>query len=514
VTAGNIRQATQADRPVLDVRGITKRFGPLVANDDISLSLARGEVLGLLGENGAGKSTLMNILSGLIRADAGEIVIEGETVEIASPRDAARLGVGMVHQHFMIVPTLSVAENIALGDRALRPFPFDLSAARAKIRQLCERLDLVLDPEAEASGLTIGEQQAVEIVKALSRDARILILDEPTAVLTREEAMRLFDAVTALARSGVSVILISHKLEDIFAVTDRVVVLRRGRKVLETATRETDADALVLAMVGEAVVLPAAERSSPPGDRLLEVEGVRLARADGSVAVNEVSFDLRAGEILAVAGVEGNGQRELAEAIAGLHPPVSGRIAFDGQAYGRGTKPNELRRRGLRHVSEDRLATGVLVEKPLRDNQLLGHLHAPHYNRYGWLRRRRAAQDTDQVIADFDVRAPGWAAPMRSLSGGNQQKMVLGRELASGLRLLIAAHPTRGLDVRTIGFIQRQLLALRDQGIAILLISSDLGEIWQLADRILVLGGGTAHGPVAVADTTTKAVGAWMAGHV
>ncbi|HUT48821.1 MAG TPA: ABC transporter ATP-binding protein [Alphaproteobacteria bacterium] len=502
-----------ASRPVLELNGITKRFGALAANDDITLALGRGEVLGLLGENGAGKSTLMNILAGLILPDAGEILIEGRLARIAAPRDAVSLGIGMVHQHFMIVPTLSVAENIALGNRTLRPLPLDLSGVRAKIRQITDDLGLPLDPDAATARLTVGEQQRVEIVKALSRDARILILDEPTAVLTRDEASGLFDAVKALAQTGVSVILISHKLEDIFAVCDRVAVLRRGRKVHETSTKDTDADGLVLAMVGESITAPAARRNSPPGKLLLELDGVALRRGDGSTAVDGVSFDLHAGEILAVAGIEGNGQRELAEAIAGLQPPEAGRIVYDGKVHTRGTRTMELRRRGLRLVPEDRHAAGMLVDKSLRENQLLSHLHARRYNRAGWLKRRSAARDAQTVIADFDVRATSSNAVMRSLSGGNQQKMVLGRELADGLRLLIAAHPTRGLDVRTIAFIQRQLLDLRDRGIAILLISSDLGEIWQFADRILVFGGGRAHGPIGVTETTPSEIGAWMAGH-
>ncbi len=501
------------DMPLaLELREVTKRFGSVVANDAITLSVAPGEIVGILGENGAGKSTLMNILSGILRPDQGDISISGQDTAFTSPRHAMGAGVGMVHQHFMLVPALSVLENIALGDQSVRAFPMDLSALRARVEEISERLDLRLNPDARIGDLTVGEQQRVEIARVMTRDPAILILDEPTAVLTSEESTRLFDALRTLVGRGTTVLLISHKLEDIFAVCDRVAVLRHGAKVFEATLGETDREELVAAMVGEAVESPVRDEMHTLGDALLQVESVSLRRDNGTVAVNDLRFDVHAGEIVAIAGVEGNGQREVAEAIAGLRGVDRGLIRYRGQTIAANVGARHLRRRGLRHITENRHDTGVLLSHALSENHLLGHLRAAAFNKWGWLRRRRVAATTSRAINAFDVRAPGIGAPMSALSGGNQQKMVLGRELEEGLRFLIASHPTRGLDIRTIAAIQMHLLRLRREDVGILLISSDLNEVWRTADRILVLAGGRAFGPVETEQTTRQQVGAWMVG--
>jgi simple sugar transport system ATP-binding protein len=505
--------AHDADTPLLELRGITKRFGRLTANDDISLRLDRGEVVGLLGENGAGKSTLMNVLSGLIQPDQGDIYLTGKAVSFASPRDAVAAGIGMVHQHFMLVPTLSVIENIALGDRSLRLFPLDLSGIRDRLAEVSNRVGLEVDPDATVGRLGVGEQQRVEIARVLCHDARILILDEPTAVLTPEESTQLFEAVRSMAAAGTSVILISHKLDDIFGICSRVAVLRQGRKVLDAPLDQTDRDALVQAMVGDTVSAPHGERVSPPGAPIVTVKNLRLKRDSGATVVVDLNAEVRSSEILGVAGIEGNGQRELAECIAGLRRPDAGEISYDGEPIYGSMTPRQLRQMGLRHITEDRHGTGILPAQPLSENHLLGHIRNPRFNRRSWLQRHAAKEATASIIDQYDVRAAGTKAPMGSLSGGNQQKAVLGRELAKGIRFLIAAHPTRGLDIRTIAFIQRQLLDLRDAGVGILLISSDLNEIWRLSDTILVFGGGKAFGPVSAESTSLPEVGAWMAGH-
>ena len=496
--------------PALSLRSISKRYPGVLANDRVSLTLGRGEVLGVLGENGAGKSTLMNVVSGLAAPDSGEIEIDGEPAAFASPGDAIARGIGMVHQHFMLVPTLTVAENVVLGDRRIGAGRLALEAPARHIREIGERIGLPVDAHAEVGSLDVGGRQRVEIVKALYRDARILILDEPTAVLSRPESAGLFAMIEALSEGGVSVILISHKLDDIFEVCDRVVVMRGGRVVGERTVADTRPAELVRLMVGED--LPPAERGEhEAGEVVVAVDGVAVARDDGARAIEGASFELRRGEILALAGVEGNGQRELVETICGLRAPVRGEVAH---RLERGPRASvrRLRRAGVRHVPENRHDSGILAGLPLTENLLLSHFFSPLFNRLGWLRRGRARASCAAMIEGFDIRAAGTEAAIDTLSGGNQQKLVLARELAENAEVLLAAHPTRGLDVRTIAFVHRQLLERRRQGMAILLVSSDLAEIWQVADRVMVAAGGRIKGPVALADTDIGRVGAWMAG--
>jgi general nucleoside transport system ATP-binding protein len=496
--------------PLLELHGITKRFPGVLANDRIDFALGAGEVLGLLGENGAGKSTLMNIVSGLLAPDEGDIRIAGTAVSFASPREAIAAGIGMVHQHFMLVPTLTVVENVVLGDRRLSRARPDLRRAAQRIAALGRTIGLAVDPEARVGELDVGGQQRVEIIKALWREARILILDEPTAVLSRADSAGLFAMIRRLAGSGVGVILISHKLDDVFAVCDRVVVMRQGRVVDEAPIAERTARELVRRMVGEEVAAPVrAASAAVPGPALLEVSGLAVARESGAPALEHVSFQLHGGEILALAGIEGNGQSELVEALCGLRPPTAGRIRFLGAAAG-GVR--SLRRGGLRHVPDDRHESGILPGLSLTENFLLDHFFAPTYSHLGCLDRGAAARRVMELIEAFDIRATGPAADVATLSGGNQQKFVLARELSGEVRVLIAAQPTRGLDVRTIAFIGNELLRRRAEGLGILLVSSELSEIWEIADRVMVAAAGRIVGPVPVAETSVQQLGAWMAG--
>jgi len=495
--------------PLLELRDIVKRFPGVVANDCVSLALAPGEVLGVLGENGAGKSTLMNVVSGLLAPDEGEIFIDGRLAAFASARDAIQSGIGMVHQHFMLVPTLTVVENVVLGDRRLGPGRLALDQPAGRVRALSAEIGLPVDPFAIVGQLGVGGRQRVEIIKALYRDARVLILDEPTAVLSRHESRGLFAMIRKLSASGIAVILISHKLDDIYEVCSRVIVMRQGRVVDDAPLGARSRDDLVRAMVDEDLRPPEHPEDFVPGPVRLAVEGLSVVRDNGATAFADVRFALHAGEILALAGVEGSGQSELVEALAGLRQPVAGRIAF-GEAERESVRA--LRRLGLRHVPENRYDSGILVGLPLTENFLLSHFFRRPFNVWGWLRRALARAEVAALIERFDVRAPGAAADIAALSGGNQQKLVLARELAGDARVLIAAHPTRGLDVRTIDFVQREILRRRAEGVAVLLVSSDLAEIFQVADRVMVLAAGRLVGPVAVAETNAQRVGAWMAG--
>jgi simple sugar transport system ATP-binding protein len=511
IEAPEARGAGAGEAPALELSGITKRFGAVVANDRVDFVLARGEVLGVLGENGAGKSTLMNIVSGLVSPDEGTIRRRGRTVAFSSPRDAIDAGIGMVHQHFMLVPTLTVVENVMLGDRRLPRARLDRTAAAEAVTRIAADIGLTVGPWALVGTLDIGERQRVEILKALSRNAEILILDEPTTVLTKPEREGLYEMIRRLSAAGVSVILISHKFEDIFEVCHRVLVMRGGRVVDAAPLGARTREELVRAMVGGDIAPPSRAEEGGRGPRLVAVEGLAVDRDDGAPAFREVGFALHAGEILAVAGVEGNGQRELAEALTGLRRAVTGTIDYAELGDAR-PSVRALRRLGVRHVPQDRHANGMLVSQSLVENFLLSHFFAPEFNRGGWLSRGAAVEQVRRAIATFDVRAPGPGAPAASLSGGNQQKLVLARELALSPRVLVAAHPTRGLDVRTTAFVLEQLLRLRREGIGIVLFSSDLGEIWEVADRVMVLSHGHMRGPVALAETTVQQVGAWLAG--
>ena len=496
----------------LDLTGITKRYPAVLANDDISLVLRRGEVLGILGENGAGKSTLMKIVSGLASPDSGTIALGGHAVTFASPGEAIAAGIGMVHQHFKLVPTLSVVENIALG----RPGSgLPLRAVARRVAELAAEAGWQIDPAARVGSLDIGGQQRVEILRALFRDAKVLILDEPTAVLSQEDAASLFSMVRTLTARGVAVILISHKLDDIFTICDRVMVLRQGKVAGEGRVAELDRAMLVRLMIGQDLPVPARDARPAGAEALIEVERLSLRRDSGAMAVREASFSLRQGEILALAGIEGNGQRELVEALAGLRSAESGAIRYhlpSPLGPRRGNRALQLRRAGLGHIPEDRHENGIVGAFDLAENFLLSHHHANHFRRSWLLDRRRARATVAAAISAFDIRAPGARARIGTLSGGNQQKLVLARELHDQPAVIIAAHPTRGLDVRTIAFVQQRLIEERARGAGVLLISADLSEIWQIADRIMVLAHGKLTGPVELGETSTAEIGAWMAG--
>jgi general nucleoside transport system ATP-binding protein len=507
------RPATMgADRPFLELSGVSKAFGATIANQAVDLKLWPGEILGVVGENGAGKSTLMNIIAGLLAPDAGEIVLDGRVVDFSSPRDAAAAGIGMVHQHFKLIGSLTVAENIALGDPRWGRGRLRFAPLRADIGALAAELGVTIDFDRHIDDLTVGEQQRVEILKVLSRRPRLLILDEPTAVLTQDERPGLFRVIGELATHGTAVIIISHKLEDILETCDRVTVMRHGR-VVDTAevAGRSRAD-LVRMIVGDN--LPALTRETGgDGARapLLTVENVMVRRPNGTLAVNDASFTLISAEILGLCGVDGNGQSELVQALAGMFRPIAGHIHYhlNGAADG-WLDAAELRRLGLCHIPEDRHRHGMLAGLPLTENYLMTHLGQREFNRRGWLQGRAIAARVEEAVATFEVKAPGLQATMSQLSGGNQQKLVLAREFAAAPRIVVAAHPTRGLDVRTIAFVKQQLLSMRKRGAGILLLSADLPEVWEIADRVMVMTAGQLRGPVAVAETTLQEVGHWM----
>jgi general nucleoside transport system ATP-binding protein len=496
---------------VLEMRGVTKRFGPVTANDDISLTLHRGEILGLLGENGAGKSTLMKILYGLYRPDEGEVFVDGQRVEIRDPKDAVSRGIGMVHQHFTLIPPLTVAENIVLGAEPRRGLSLDLEGAIRATERLSERYGLRVDPRARVADVSVGVQQRVEILKTLYREARILILDEPTAVLTPQEAEDLFGVLQELVTDGLSVILITHKLGELLGVADNITIIRDGRVVDTVEAAQTDEGALARLMVGREVLLRVQKDEVSVGDTRLAAEDLRVLSGTGAVAVDGVSLEVRAGEILGVAGVDGNGQTELAEVLAGVRRAEGGRVLLDGEDV-TNLGVDARQRRGLAYVPEDRGSKGLVQDFTLSENNALKTFAEPPFSsRWGWIfparMRRRAAEN----LRAYDVRPPDPDARAGSLSGGNQQKAILARELSGDPGVVIAAQPTRGVDVGAIEFIHGQLLKQRSEGKAILLISLELEEVRSLSDRIVVLYGGRIVGEVGP-DASDETLGLLMAG--
>jgi ABC-type uncharacterized transport system ATPase subunit len=476
-----------AQPPVLELRGITKRFPGIVANDHIELELLEGEVHALLGENGAGKSTLMNIVYGLYHPDEGEILVKGRPISLGSPKEAIDAGIGMVHQHFMLIPVMTVAENIVLATEPTQAgVLLDQDAARSRVRELSERYGLAVDPGAKIENISVGQQQRVEILKALYRGADILILDEPTAVLTPQEAKELFEVVRSLTSQGKSVIFITHKLNEVLDIADRISVLRRGKLIDTVAAEGATEEGLARLMVGREVLLRVEKQPGTPGEPLLQVEDLHVHDDRFLEAVRGVSFEVRAGEILGIAGVDGNGQTELIDAIAGLRKPTSGRVVLGGLDV---TSDNARARldAGLGHIPQDRQLHGLVLDFTLAENMALHEYRKPPYSRLGWLYPGRIVNWARTLLQEFDVRGGGPQTPARSLSGGNQQKVIIAREVERDPRLLIAAQPTRGLDVGAIEFVHRRLVAERDEGRAILLVSLELDETLSLADRILVI---------------------------
>jgi general nucleoside transport system ATP-binding protein len=475
------------DTPALELRGITKRFGSLVANDAIDFELKRGEIHALLGENGAGKSTLMNVLYGLHHPDEGEIRLDGEPVTIDSARRAIGLGIGMVHQHFMLVPVMTVAENLVLGTEPRRPDGrLDYKEAARRTRELSEQYGLAVRPEAKVEDLGVGAQQRVEILRALFRGAQVLVLDEPTAVLTAQESQDLFKVLRNLAADGTSVVFISHKLNEVLDIADRVTVLRRGKKIDTVPTEGSTERSLATLMVGRDVLLRVDKPEHTPGEPVLELRDLRVVDDRGLPAVRGVSFEVRAGEIVGLAGVDANGQSELIEAIMGLRPVVSGAVLVDGRDV-TGDRPREVIDAGVGCIAEDRHRRGLVLQFDLAENIGLHEYRRPGVGRFGWLSPKKLDDRARTLLKEYDVRGGQIETLASSLSGGNQQKVVIAREVSANPKVLVAAQPTRGLDVGAIEFVHRRLVEERDKGRAILLISLELEEVRSLSDRALVI---------------------------
>jgi general nucleoside transport system ATP-binding protein len=475
-----------APAPLLELKGITKRFPGVVANDGVDFELARGEVHALLGENGAGKSTLMNILYGLYHPDEGEMRLGGKPITISSPREAIDHGIGMVHQHFMLIPVMTVAENIVLAMEP-RKGPFlDIDGAEERVREISERFGLAVRPDARIESISVGVQQRVEILKALYRGAEILILDEPTAVLTPQEADELFEIIRSLQGEGKSIIFITHKLGEVLQIADRITVLRRG-KTIETVPRKgATEEGLARLMVGREVLLRVDKKPAEPGKSALRVDNLAVFDERGLEAVRGVSFDVKAGEIVGVAGVDGNGQTELVEALAGLRKVANGRIDVAGEDV-TGSGCRECLDAGLGHIPEDRQRRGLILDFSLAENLALHNYRLEPDSKWGWLYPKRLVARAKGLLSEFDVRGGGPQTHASSLSGGNQQKVVVAREVSRNPSVLVAAQPTRGLDVGAIEFVHRRLVQERDEGRAILLVSFELDEILSLSDRILVI---------------------------
>jgi simple sugar transport system ATP-binding protein len=473
--------------PVLELHGITKRFPGVLANDHIDFDLRRGEVHALLGENGAGKSTLMSILYGLYTADEGEILMNGEPVSIASPKDAIELGIGMVHQHFMLIPVMTVTENIVLANEPVQAgVLLDEAAGEQRVAEVARTFNFAVDPHARVQNITVGQQQRVEIMKALYRNADILILDEPTAVLTPQEAAELFAILRTLTREGISVIFITHKLNEVLEIADRITVLRRGKRVETIPRAGATEEGLARSMVGREVLLRVEKKPATPGEPLLEVEDLLVRDDRGLEAVRGITFDVRAGEIVGIAGVDGNGQSELIDALTGLRHPASGSIRVAGEDV-TGASARRALDAGVGHIPEDRHRRGLVLEFNLAENLVLHDYAKEPFSRFGWLNPRGLFGWARRLLQEFDVRGGGPETRGASLSGGNQQKVVLAREINRDPRLLIAGQPTRGLDVGAIEFVHQRLVEQRDEGKAVLLVSLELEEILSLSDRILVL---------------------------
>jgi simple sugar transport system ATP-binding protein len=496
----------------LELKGITKRFGTLVANDSINLVVESGQIHSLLGENGAGKSTLMNVLYGLYKADEGQILLNDKPVNFAGPGDAMAAGIGMVHQHFMLIPVFTVAENVALGHEPTNKLGIlDIEAARKLVREISTKFGFDVDPDALVEDLPVGVQQRVEIIKSLARDAKVLVLDEPTAVLTPQETDELMEIMRGLAKSGTSIVFITHKLREVKAVADKITVIRQG-KVVGEAKPTADTTELASMMVGREVGLKVEKKAATPGKVVLSVQGISVLDDRDHRAVNNVSFEIRAGEILAIAGVQGNGQTELAEAILGLRPlhTNSGEVSILGESV-RGKSVRAILERGVGYVPEDRKKDGLISEFSIAENLMLnGSFSTPFAKGLGiaFGERNRIA---DKLVSEFDVRTPSAQTPAGKLSGGNQQKVVLARELSRKVELLIVSQPTRGVDVGSIEFIHERLVEERNSGKAVLLISTELDEVLALADRIAVMYRGQIVGVVDAATDRAK-LGQMMAG--
>ena len=500
------------ETPIIEMKGIRKEFPGIVANDDITITLAKGEVLALLGENGAGKSTLMSILFGLYTPDRGSIAVKGKEVKIENPTHANRLGIGMVHQHFKLVHNFTITENIVLGMEPKKGLGMDLASASKRIKELSEHYGLNVDPDAKIEDVSVGMQQRVEILKMLYRDAEVLIFDEPTAVLTPQEITDLMGIMRNLIAEGKSIILITHKLKEIKAIADRCTVIRRGRFIGTVDVSETSTEKMAEMMVGREVSFSVEKGDIQQGSKVLEINNLSVMNKRGVLGVKDFSLDVHGGEILGLAGVDGNGQTELVEALTGLTKVEEGTIFLNGQDITSSSIRARIQQ-GMAHIPEDRQKRGLVLDYSVEDNLILENYADPRFNTYGFLRRDAIRENSEAIIENFDVRAgQGGATPARSLSGGNQQKAIVGREISHDPELLIAVQPTRGLDVGSIEYIHKRLVEQRDSGKAVLLVSLELDEIMDLSDRIAVISHGELVGLVNADEIDENEAGLMMAG--
>lgn len=498
--------------PILELRGITKQFPGVLANDHIDLTLEKGEIHALLGENGAGKTTLMNILYGLYQPDEGEIFVRGQPITCHSPSDAISNGIGMVHQHFMLVPVFTVTENVMLGHERTRPGGLlDRKQVAEKITQISEQYKLEVNPDDYVRDIPVGVQQRVEIIKLLYREADILILDEPTAVLTPQEADELFKIMRSLVEQGKSIIFITHKLREVMEISDRITVIRRGKVIGTSTPAEADQNTLAEMMVGRAVALELEKDPAKIGDVVLSVQNLKVVDKRRQVAVDGISFDVRAGEVLGVAGVQGNGQTELVETLTGLRASQSGSVKFLDHDITKAS-PRQVTALGSAHIPEDRQQDGLVLSFPLTENLVLNTYYTKPFTKGVMLQQGTILSTASQLIEEFDIRTPSPLVTAGSLSGGNQQKLIVAREFSRPIKLLIASQPTRGLDVGSVEYIHGRILQKRDEGCAVLLVSSELDEIMQLADRIAVMYRGKIIDILPAEKATKEGVGLLMAG--
>lgn len=496
---------------VIEMLGIRKEFNGFVANDDITLQLAKGEIHALLGENGAGKSTLMNVLFGLYQPEAGVIKVNGKDVHITNPNIANDLGIGMVHQHFMLVDTFTVTENIVLGNEPKKFGTVNMKQAEQKVRALSEQYGLAVDPSAKIADISVGMQQRVEILKTLYRGAEILIFDEPTAVLTPQEIKELIQIMRALIKEGKSIILITHKLKEIMEVCDRVTVIRKGKGIGTVNVTETNPNHLASLMVGRDVTFTTEKKEAVPAENVLEIRGLSVNDSRGVQAVRELNLDVRAGEIVGICGVDGNGQSELIEAITGLRKISNGTVMLNGKNI-TSFKPRKVTESGVAHIPQDRHKHGLVLDYPIGVNMVLQTYYQKPFSKTGIMNYKEVYKKAASLIKEFDVRTPSETTLARALSGGNQQKAIIGREIDRDPDLLIAAQPTRGLDVGAIEFIHRRLIEQRDNGKAVLLLSFELDEIMNVSDRIAVIYEGQIVAVVHPKETTEQELGLLMAG--